>query len=180
MSQRTHVIEVINIAYLTGEHSLLPTALLWCCNSDIDVTTGYVRPDGTVQHLMREDLIRCHKALPVLASMSIGILLDIITDKKRDLEKCQYGFSCNNSIRMSIEQVHDVAGGVAKWTNPLCSLDPVLGLPRLVDACKTCRAQLRKLALQAQRAAWTKLPEVFGLSIEGWVTVGEDAEGEVE
>ena len=54
-----HAIGVVNLARLTGSHSILPAALMACASLGQDLTRGFTRPDGTQETLSRDDLLRC-------------------------------------------------------------------------------------------------------------------------
>ncbi|KAI0706735.1 hypothetical protein C8T65DRAFT_740574 [Cerioporus squamosus] len=54
-----HAIGVVNLARLTGTHSLLPAALMACASLGRELTKGFTRPDGTQEALASNDLVRC-------------------------------------------------------------------------------------------------------------------------
>ena len=68
-----HAIGVVNLARLTGELSILPTALLDCCMLDEAILDGFVRADGSREELLPSDIRRCLRVRPQLAAMSISI-----------------------------------------------------------------------------------------------------------
>lgn len=54
-----HAVSVVNLARLTGKHSLLPAALLACSYLGKALVPGYTRPDGTQETLSMDDVARC-------------------------------------------------------------------------------------------------------------------------
>ena len=59
-SEPMHAIGVVNLARLTGTHSMLPAALLTCTTLPPEtITRGFVRPDGSRETLSMEDMGRC-------------------------------------------------------------------------------------------------------------------------
>lgn len=57
-----HSIGVVNLAHLTGETSLLPTALLACCLLEGALVGGFEHEDGTREQLTLDDVSQCFVA----------------------------------------------------------------------------------------------------------------------
>ncbi|KAH9925684.1 uncharacterized protein BXZ73DRAFT_49920, partial [Epithele typhae] len=64
-------IGIVNLARLTGKESLVPLALLSCCQLGGKLLKGLARPDGTYETLSTEDFERCFNAMPRLTSHGI-------------------------------------------------------------------------------------------------------------
>ncbi|KAI0700385.1 hypothetical protein C8T65DRAFT_285269 [Cerioporus squamosus] len=61
-----HVIGVVNLARLTGEHTLLPLALLVCCRLGADIVQGFSYSDGERETLSSADLGLCFAGKAIL------------------------------------------------------------------------------------------------------------------
>ena len=67
MFRQEHAIGVVNLARLTGELSLLPLALLVCCQLGACILRGFEYSDGAHEELAPADLAMCLEAVPRLA-----------------------------------------------------------------------------------------------------------------
>ncbi|KAL1938143.1 hypothetical protein VTO73DRAFT_11972 [Trametes versicolor] len=73
-----HAIGVINLARLTGETSLLRTAVLTCCTLDADIIGELARSDGAREHLSMADLGLCFVAKGKLVQEALGNAIYIL------------------------------------------------------------------------------------------------------
>ncbi|KAH9925695.1 uncharacterized protein BXZ73DRAFT_49926 [Epithele typhae] len=64
-------IGIVNLARLTRKESLVPLALLSCCQLGGKLLKGLARPDGTYETLSTGDFERCFNAIPKLTSRGI-------------------------------------------------------------------------------------------------------------
>ncbi|KAH9835467.1 uncharacterized protein C8Q71DRAFT_797587 [Rhodofomes roseus] len=165
-------ITAINLAHLTNTPSVLPSALYVCCLlANHHLLDGAPHPDGTVNMLGREDLLRCMKA------------------------KVQFVRRLTNDIHnMSLP-----AANIANCTSAgMCSLAfhnfKNAALPRydLLDTfrkreynvnytalCEACIALLQSKMAQSEENLWAKLPRFFDLPVDKtWDQ--EDFDSEVE
>ncbi|KAI0753692.1 hypothetical protein C8Q74DRAFT_330652 [Fomes fomentarius] len=74
--QTVEVIGVVNLARLTREHSLLPTALLDCTTvHGEELVHGFTREDGSQERLTLQDLGLCFNAKSAIRKASIAVFL---------------------------------------------------------------------------------------------------------
>ena len=76
--QHEHAIGVVNLARLTGEHSLLPTALLACMRLGSAVLHGFPREDGSREILAPADFACCIDARPRVVEAHATAVLRIL------------------------------------------------------------------------------------------------------
>ncbi|OJT03172.1 hypothetical protein TRAPUB_6248 [Trametes pubescens] len=72
--RKIYAIGVVNLARLTGETSILPTALLACCMlGPNELVHGFERADGTREHLNLDDIDLCVAGKDTLVRESIRV-----------------------------------------------------------------------------------------------------------
>ncbi|KAI0705967.1 hypothetical protein C8T65DRAFT_233514 [Cerioporus squamosus] len=101
-----HVIGVVNIARLAGCDTILPIALALCCSLNPEVLLrGFRRPDGSVEQLDHEDLIRCLVATPVLMQKTTCAVLRALRPTAKGssgetvVTMCNSGARCQAGLR---------------------------------------------------------------------------------
>ncbi|OJT09464.1 hypothetical protein TRAPUB_14067 [Trametes pubescens] len=153
-----HAIGVVNLARLTGETSILPTALLICCMVGSDLVHGFTNADGTQERLSSHDLALCVAAKDVLYKESMKIAFRIFRPTLAD--------TCT-SPAFCMEVFMRLFGRLDTLADALVTPDPLTGTFWFVfgeDApCKSCEAMVKARDLRERRAIWDKLPEIFGL-----------------
>ncbi|KAH9916567.1 uncharacterized protein BXZ73DRAFT_105762 [Epithele typhae] len=77
-------IGIVNLARLTGKESLVPLALLCCCQLGGRILKGLARPDGTYEKLSTEDFERCLGAMDGLTSHGIRRMHALIGTRPQD------------------------------------------------------------------------------------------------
>ncbi|RDX49012.1 hypothetical protein OH76DRAFT_1351425 [Lentinus brumalis] len=181
-----HAIGVVNLARLTGEASILPTALLACTLLRSDILRGFTRADGTQEILGAEDLARCFDAKARVVEVTIAARLR--TFHPEVSAQCKSGPRCRVALcsalrmleqkissRQAAEEPRRVGDPLGPATS-VCSYDQ-LGL------CTTCEDMVRVRDLQARKELWNRLPEIVGVEVAGWpraVRAEEEEEEEEE
>ncbi|KAH9856096.1 hypothetical protein C2E23DRAFT_502992 [Lenzites betulinus] len=163
-------IEVVNIARLIGEPTLLPTALLVCCGLDYcELTEGFQREDGSFQPLTTDDIGRCFAARTNLLHSSMQIMLTVLTgDDCRTRKECRSAF-----IRAlgSSEQYPEV---ITEYKIFVTNFSALI-LMDSKDLCRACRGSAREREKRETRAAWCDLPALLYIEEEvpsAWSTGG--------
>ena len=165
-----HVIGVVNLARLTGEVSILPTALLACCTL-ADITAGFPREDGTLERLSLEDIGCCWKTRAALTTLAIEMQIDTYANRA-PAPYSSYDL-CSKSPCIS-EYKHLLTCHYPKQRAHLTTGDP---LSSHIDAigedlkkrfCSSCWTTMNKCDLEGRRKAWKKLPGIIGVFVPGW------------
>ncbi|TFK88121.1 hypothetical protein K466DRAFT_598906 [Polyporus arcularius HHB13444] len=180
-----HAIGVVNLARLTGEASILPTALLACTLLRSDILRGFTRADGTQEILGAEDLARCFDAKERVVEVTIAARLR--TFHPEVSAQCKSGPRCRVALcsalrmleqkissRQAAEEPRRVGDPLGPATS-VCSYDQ-LGL------CTACEDMVRVRDLQAHKELWNRLPEIVGVEVAGWpraVRAEEEEEEEI-
>ncbi|RPD58519.1 hypothetical protein L226DRAFT_614693 [Lentinus tigrinus ALCF2SS1-7] len=165
-------IGVVNLARLTGEHSLLPVALFHCCRLDAEVTEGFAYSDGEREMLSAEDLGRCFVARSKLMQETYGKYTRSFmaaSDPARPRKKpCR---AANNACRSTAagQKFFAVANSTAdsfEHAYPFVHLE--VDLPDDVKRtmfCDACWEVYRKCEEEEHKALWKRLPTIFGVDL---------------
>lgn len=161
-----YAIGVVNLARQAGELSMLPTALLACIALGANVIRGFVREDGTREHLSDDDLGLCIAAQRPLYTASTAAVLHTFAPGASPT--CKNKDVCPKVIRSAMKEL----GGahVAKMV-ALNGFSAAYhhflpdGPNRLCAACqKTLGERQQKEALDV----WNRLPTLLGIDVPGW------------
>ena len=158
-------IAVVNIARLTKAPSLLPLALFRCAYLGGDLVDGWAHKDGTVEHLAQSDLRRCvdwHAALMHEYTVFLFALLDDAVSAD-----CARPTACAAKLR-SMQRNAVCSEGLALRHDPLQDWATVV--KSIKDAGTVCGSCAREMAVRArngQKAIFDRLPEIFGIEVEG-------------
>ncbi|EIW56934.1 uncharacterized protein TRAVEDRAFT_127519, partial [Trametes versicolor FP-101664 SS1] len=168
-----HAVGVVNLARLTGEIRLLPTALLECASLGAEVVHGYEREDGSRELLGAEDLGRCFQAKGRLLQESASELTSILWSYGagpgpdcRNKEECEKGLEglCtmwSSSVLLRLRP--DVLFVEGEAEHIVCD-----GAGR--ELCRECRWRIEREVCETRKTLWDALPRIFGLRIVGWKT----------
>ena len=167
-----HVIGVVNLARLTGEVSILPTALLACCTL-ADITAGFPREDGTLERLSLEDIGCCWKTRAALTTLAIEMQIDTYGFKYSNCSRSQCSAEVKNVLNCKYpkQRAYLTAG------DPLSPQTSGVGEDLKSRFCSSYWSMLEKRDLEGRRAAWKKLPGIVGVSIPGWDETAQQAQG---
>ncbi|OJT09457.1 hypothetical protein TRAPUB_14060 [Trametes pubescens] len=160
-----HSIGVVNLAHLTGETSLLPTALLACCQLGQRIVNGFEREDGTHEHLTLGDVSLCHTARKRLIYESTRMaclgLRPMVSDECKTAAVCKRGFK---RLLDRIEADVSVIVGMDPFQCKTAFEEDVY---QEDDLCKACRAVVDDHNDRERCALWNRLPEILGIAEPG-------------
>ncbi|KAL6298843.1 hypothetical protein BKA93DRAFT_830342 [Sparassis latifolia] len=158
LEAQNEAISAVNLARLTGQHSMLPTALLLCCDIPQDELAAGVRlRNGRLDRLSPEDLKKCEEGRKTI--------------KKAHLvgrgQICHFGTAGSDCPRKwACAEV--LAGWLSTDRIALerCSDQFNLAEHELCDyykLCEQCSVTVRASIIDYRRAFWKMLPSFFKL-----------------
>ncbi|KAI0705965.1 hypothetical protein C8T65DRAFT_233494 [Cerioporus squamosus] len=162
-----HAIGVVNIARLVNCDSILPTALAACCTFNAKtLLRGFKRVnDSSRETLSEDDLLRCLQAKETFMQEASSAILEAFSSLMSPAcrsSTCRSGLppllrkiSADAKILADIHPFRVFQRYYSKWFE---------GLP----VCADCQKRFREHLETEQRLRWTRLPDILGLSIEGW------------
>ncbi|KAH9856172.1 hypothetical protein C2E23DRAFT_810383 [Lenzites betulinus] len=159
---------VVNLARLVNEPSLLPTALLTCCEmgeiimEDICEALVY-RP---FERLPLDDIGQFFKAIPRLTQIHLRLIFDLLVVPISP--SCESPDHCREVLQSMTSELREYVqeGGLSCGCDVFSS--PTLRRSFYVDCCETCDAMMMDLDLRGRREAWTQLPGIMGVEVDGW------------
>ncbi|OJT05560.1 hypothetical protein TRAPUB_3609 [Trametes pubescens] len=160
-----HHIGLVNLARLVDDAELLLMALLVCCTiDDTDIIHGFEREDGSREQLTLGDIGLCYVARSRLTAASVQIMLRVcrpeVSAACQTERACSLGFE---SVLIALEAIDDPS----VITNPDPGFDAV-GFDdafRAAGVCAQCKEMVKERNLRERKAAWKKLPEIFGINL---------------
>ena len=140
-----HAISVVNLARLTGESSILPTAFLDCCVLDEWIIDGFDHADGSHEELAFNDLRCCLKARSDLAAAGVSVFTRAYSPEPS--AKCMTTESCREAFHAALLRIDGLAFDVTY-------LDLFKPLPRLgelddIPLCSHCIDKAMKRGREA-------------------------------
>lgn len=165
--QPIHAIGVVNLARLTGCHSILPTALSVCTMLGEAIVHGFPRTDGFREQLGSDDLARCFKLKGDLIQANAVVLLKTLLSESAPF--CQRPGHCRAKLAQVLASY--------KIRNFAADFAPAGLVPRwkMYDeelhsygVCDVCRDALRLEYHNEQVLVWRQLPEMLGIEVDGW------------
>ncbi|EIW56926.1 uncharacterized protein TRAVEDRAFT_128344 [Trametes versicolor FP-101664 SS1] len=154
-------IGVVNLARLTEETTVLPTALLACCALNEKIVEGFIREDGTREQLALEDIKLCLAARDRLVKKSIGIAFRVFHPIVA--EGCMSFESCVEIFKRMPTSLNYHIDEIAKpdlWSVP--PFDDKFGAGML---CQQCRVMVKARIASERSVGWNELPEVFDIEL---------------
>ncbi|KAM5538744.1 hypothetical protein V8D89_007466, partial [Ganoderma adspersum] len=189
-----HAIGVVNLARLLGKdgEGLLPIALMRCCTLGAGIVEGYTREDGNREMLSPADLGRCFEGKVKLLEASVRAAETLRTHMTSD--ECGRPRRCKEALQRFVNELlgpedstsGDGAGSLANELRCLrWDLSFSLSTRRAYlqeagaavvedeerELCPKCFVR----QLEEQGKIFAKLPEMMGVSVEGWATKGSVA-----
>ena len=160
-----HAIGVVNLARFTGEDTLLPTALLACCQLSSRIVDGFECEDGKFEYLSREDLGRCFKATQELISMTVTNVLHAFDPQVS--KQCEQPRACETAFRDILAEMQE---GAPYFSMPDPFQYPATHFFTLFerDLCSECWRLVKARVAADQKHAWNHLPETIGLEVKDW------------
>lgn len=165
-------IGVVNLARLTGEVSMLPSALIACLMLGSGIVNGFEREDGTKETLTLEDLSICIRAQATLRTATVR---SIIRRFKRTVSAdCKTKDSCRAALR-------DALYGIEEVTDVLITGDPFAPYTSFlkdgkIRLCASCMNMLEERDDKERQEIWKRLPDLFGIEVPGWSDAAVNAQ----
>ncbi|KAM5539604.1 hypothetical protein V8D89_006713 [Ganoderma adspersum] len=168
--QDEDAVAAVNIARLTRTPSMLPYALYWTAMLEGGMVDGYARRDGTVEHLSPDDLRLCIDARGALTrelaalvkhvfGTGVGVSHRGVGCKTRTA--CAYAQESflrrverDARDRGQFDVLRSYAVNIEEWAE---------GDDDGPTLCRACKSAMLAWDAEGRRAAWSRLPGVFGL-----------------
>ncbi|TBU52457.1 hypothetical protein BD310DRAFT_940261 [Dichomitus squalens] len=155
-------IETVNLAMLTGKHSLLPAAMYRCCQIDSDeLIDGVQRPvrDARTVHLNADCIRLCRRGREHLIK-ACGRVLKVFGLLESPV-RC--GRCAPVAKQEGAGSIHDIE--LQLTTDPL---ELMYGSDALNALCSRCQTSMADHLAAQQRQIWCKLPVYLGIDdLEG-------------
>lgn len=167
-----HAIGVVNLAWLTGEYVLLPTALMACCTLTDAIPHGFQREDDTIETLCPDDINRCFVAKDKLMHAGIRMALSILSPTAH--RRCTSAVDCRQVLRKNVCNLDRTVEKIAKVHPFDTSIwDYYDTNERLGKLCDACFRMIKHRLRDERELIWAKLPSFFGLEVPGWPQTGD-------
>ncbi|EIW56909.1 uncharacterized protein TRAVEDRAFT_49719 [Trametes versicolor FP-101664 SS1] len=156
---REHAIGVVNLARLTGETSLLPTAFLACSFLAEDIVHGFERTDGTREHLSMADIGLCIAGRVRLVKESVKVAFRVFQPIASD--KCKNKAAC-------LENFRRICTKLDEHVDSITAPDPsgtYYTKIQVKDLCVHCYAMVKERDTRERKAVWEQLPAIFGVEL---------------
>ncbi|KAL6301485.1 hypothetical protein BKA93DRAFT_738642 [Sparassis latifolia] len=154
-------IAAVNLARLTHTDSMLPIVLYLCCQLDSEaLVRGIVRPDGIVEQLSPEDLMRYIDAAVSLSARNTSrhLLLDVSPD-------CACRSICFPRLQQIIIRLFNTPD-VLESCDVLSSADSTID--SFDGLCTECISCLKTEDLERRLRCWDELPSLMDVAVPGW------------
>ena len=160
-------IDAVNLARLTGHHSILPIALYRCAQLTVDdLLDGMTCRGGRVVALSADDARRCLRAKESLmeASGRVAVAASYITH----LPDCSTPEECLEIIQDLHRSLFPLSGDFEITTDPLRNTlwrdwSSRMLHRRFRDLCGECKSSIEIPVKVAQQSIWRELPLYFDL-----------------
>lgn len=163
-----HAVAVINIARMTEEYALLPTALLICCRISDDTIDGLEYTDGEEETLSSDDIALCLSAHPKLMKVTMetfmGTLFPVVSDNCTRWSETHNACVqtalkiCNllpeSAVTSLVARPNPVILGASQFGNEINAL------------CPACKENILKRQKRLCERGWNALPRIFELEDE--------------
>ena len=173
LPSRYAAIAAINIARLTETPSMLPFAFYLLGDLAGCVMNGYMRRDGSMEHLDADDL-RLYIGGRTLLAWELGALNNTVFALVPG-PQCKAFARCTR-VR---ETLREFAQARARGRcDVLCfQRERILDLAADFGLCKVCTREMRQKEVEERRRVWMVVPEMFGLNADNcnMTTEGEDS-----
>jgi len=172
--QDRDAITAVNLARLTGEWSILPTAFYLCCQLQAEtLVLGNPRADGSKDRLSPSDLATCINGKKELmyahaaAAHAVLYPTEVFTGPDGWFSDCESRRHCKD---MRDELFPGIIDTPSFGENPLWSWE---GDIIEDEFCGICHARLVAEAREQVRRAWLRLPKYFGLDAASWTQLAD-------
>ena len=164
--QFTHAIGAIHLARLTGTPSIIPPAMLACCELGGSIVSGWTRGDGSVLRLSEADLKRCIEGRGALATRALANNFEII--RWFPSKNCSTRASCRAGVVWAIEELAQSNSELAHIMQKLDILVQIIVSVEASTLCEKCKEDLEKFGKYRRRKLWGDLPDIFDVAVGGW------------
>ena len=165
-----HSIGVVNLARLTNNLSMLPTALMDCCTLGAEIVNGLVREDGSRETLAAEDLGRCFVGRTKMVQASVRIAHQMF--RQTVAVGCHKALSCQRVLQRLLNGLGNARDDVISYVDWYASWMVYMdGREEERELCIRCYNMLKgERPKRLQKEVWLNLPAMMGVSVEGWGT----------
>ncbi|OSC97833.1 hypothetical protein PYCCODRAFT_1376304 [Trametes coccinea BRFM310] len=163
------MIEVVQLARLTGRYSLLPLALYACCQLEIDEIVGGVkRATGETVCLSREDAVRCLRAREELTKRHFSLLPTLrLADFADECPFADEDGSCRGLLANLEDETERCVFSALPTDALVYPHDYLAYLTESVfvkDLCDYCQARVIGPIVSRHRLVWRELLDILDLS----------------
>ena len=173
-------IGIINLARLTDTPRMLPGAFYVCAYLYSEILDGWTREDGTIEQLSTADLRRCLDGQRTLV-LEDGLLLGRILAGE-PVAGCTTPARCRLSCQSMLvrivtsRQLNEHRRALDYWHAAITNMG-ALDEASEMKICCVCEKELLRRARRERWLLWKRLPEIFGVAVEGW-GAGQDEDGD--
>ncbi len=161
-----YAIGVVNLARLTEEDTVLPTALWMCCRMGADIVNGFTYSDGERETLSSPDLGLCFVAKARLLQATTLAYMQTFADLPAGICALKDG---DDRCRRALRELSDIKIVAAiTMPNPMSIYKSTLPGADAPQLCKACATAITQRQVQRQRESWAKLPSLLGITVPGW------------
>ncbi|KAH9932310.1 uncharacterized protein B0H18DRAFT_987529 [Fomitopsis serialis] len=178
-------ITAVNLARLTKTHTVWPSALYVCCQLDDHyLVDGTTHPDGTVERLDRDDLLRCITAKVDYTHLFTDAIHDLFLHLDSPSHKCYSKATCRLLFRCIRGEARSrsfagMAGVLEPWDKLLDKYDRKKTSDiALASLCELCTTTLRAHTKSRITDTWADLPHDFGGDYDDWNEGGATSESD--
>ncbi|KAI0731744.1 hypothetical protein C8Q72DRAFT_198512 [Fomitopsis betulina] len=161
----TDAIAVVNIARLTGVHSMLPVALYICCQLDIDtIINGVLCENGSRAQLAPDDIALCLEQRMCLCHDNVISALRIWRPTPSEDCKMRADRTCVGVLEAVTNDWlnYDTSGlnhaAVMDTWNEFFENGEF-------DLCEPCLEMVKRRATEERKTLWERLPQLFGVVV---------------
>lgn len=147
-------IELVHLARLTDNPTMLPIAFYACVSFGSDVVDGWRREDGTIQHLGPGDLKRCFEAYAEIALRKAPMTKRIF-DVGPSLN-CQSPELCATELQDTYPVIFPAIRLINGWSDVIHDYYGSC-------ICRACAKMLEERGVAERRAFWKDLATIFRL-----------------
>lgn len=155
---------------------MLPFTLYLVCNLGGRMMDGYVRRDGSIEHLADTDLRMCIDARTELTKQTARLLKTVFTLDPSDGSGCTTVGRCMTALSNIHTEMEE---------NALGECDGLLSYKNIIEIwaadhelCEVCTREMLAREVEERRRVWKLLPGIFGLTVEacGFITGDEPSQ----
>ncbi len=159
-------IGVVNLARLTGECTILPTALFCCCLLGDKLVYGAILDrDNSRETLSEDDMAACVRAIPKLMREAIITSLDVDPPLPSEA-RCESGKNCKHLLKIPTHHAKNNLGDVT--LRALLCRHWGLSIDAQKEVCAQCLEADSDRRTNRAKDMWKQLPAFFEIDVPGW------------